>query len=83
MHDKVSVTVQYAGKQDFAESVPASEELQAIKVRAMKAFELNAGDASRYVLQFNGADVKEHTKVGALGNTVALTLALADEVAKG
>jgi hypothetical protein len=83
MQDKVSVTVQYAGKNDFTEEVPAGEELQAVKVRVMKAFELNAGDASRYVLQFGGADVKEHVKVGTFGTTVVLTLALADEVAKG
>ncbi len=83
MHDKVSVTVKYAGKNDFMELISASEELQAIKVQAIKAFELNAGDASRYVLQLNGGDVKEHVKVGTLGATVVLTLALFDEVAKG
>ncbi len=83
MHDKVSVMVKYAGKNDFTEVVPASEELQAIKVRAMKAFELNAGDASRYVLQFNGADLKEYVKVGTFGTTVVFTLTLVDEVAKG
>ncbi len=83
MHDKVSVTVKYAGKNDFTDTVPASEELQAIKVRAMKSFELNAGDASRYVLQLNGTDLNEHAKVGTLGTTVVLTLTLIDEVAKG
>ena len=50
---------------------------------AMKAFGLNPGDEGRYVLQFNGADVSDKTKVGKLGTVVVLKLALADEVAKG
>lgn len=81
---KVSVTVQYVGKNDYVDpDVPGSQELQAIKVHAMKVFELNTGDASRYVLQFNGADVSDKTKVGQLGTVVVLKLVLAEEVAKG
>ncbi len=80
---KVAVTVQYVGKDDFVAEVPAREALQAIKVQALKHFGLNAGDAGRYVLQFNNVDVNEHTKVGALGETVVLKLVLAEEVAKG
>jgi hypothetical protein len=80
---KVAVTVTYVGKKDFVDEVPGSEELQAIKVRAMNAFELNAGDAHRYVLEFNGADVSDKTKVGKLGTVVVLKLVLAEEVAKG
>lgn len=81
---KVSVTVQYVGNNDFVDpDAPGSEELQAIKVRAMKAFGLNPGDADRYVLQFNGADVSEKTKVEKFGTVVVLKLTLADEVPKG
>jgi hypothetical protein len=81
---KVSVTVQYVGKNDYVDpDVPGSQDLQAIKVHAMKVFELNPGDASRYVLQFNGADVSDKTKIGQLGTVVVLKLVLAEEVAKG
>lgn len=80
---KVAVTVQYVGKDDFVIEVPGSEALQAIKVRSLKHFGLNAGDAGRYVLQFNNVDMDEHTKVGTLGKTVVLKLMLAEEVAKG
>lgn len=82
-NEKVAVSVTYVGKEDFVAQVPATEALQAIKVQAMKHFELNPGDESRYVLQFNGVDVNDSTKVGTIGASVTLKLMLAEEPAKG
>jgi len=81
--EKVSVTVTYVGRDDFVAEVAASEPLQAIKGKAMKKFELNPGDEDRYVLQFNGVDMQDATKVGTLGAVVVLKLMLKEEPAKG
>ena len=51
--ETVKVTVQYVGKDDFVDTVPAQRDLQAVKVQAMKSFELDPSQASKYVLQFN------------------------------
>ena len=83
-HETVTVTVQYVGKNDFVEVVPPREDLTAVKVRAMKAFELDPSQAHQYVLQFGGADLPDHKKLSDFGlATLALTLTLKAEVAKG
>lgn len=84
MKDKVLVTVEYVGKVDFTEEAPTEAVLQSIKARAMKQFELDPGSADLYILQYNGADLDDHSHIGDLQkNPVVLKLVLADEVPKG
>lgn len=81
---KVSVTVQYVGQDDFVEEVAAQAAVHAIKVRAMKKFELDPGAAEEYVLQYGTADLKDHSHIGDLGvEAVTLRLVLKEDVTKG
>ena len=81
---KIDIIVKYVGKTDFTDKVPAEMVLKAVKMQAMKFFELDPGSANKYVIQYNGADVNETKHVGDFGtNPVTFTLMLAKEVNKG
>ncbi len=83
-NNKIDVIVKYVGKNDFTDRVPAEMVLQAVKVHAMKFFELDAGSVNKYVLQYNGADTNEAKHVGDFGaNPATFTLMLTSEVNKG
>ncbi len=83
-NNKVDVIVKYVGKNDFTDTVPAEMVIQAVKVQALKYFELDTGSAGKYVLQYGGADVNQHKHVGDFGvNPAVFTLMLASEVNKG
>ncbi len=83
-NDKVDVIVKYVGKSDFSDNVPAEMVLQALKVHALKYFQLDPGSADKYVLQYDGADVNQNKHVGDFAvNPVTFTLMLAKEVNKG
>lgn len=80
----ISVVVQYVGKIDYRDDFAPNVVFQAVKVHAMKHFELDPSSADRYVLQYNGTDMSDRGHLADLhAPTVTLTLALEDEVPKG
>lgn len=82
--DQVVVTVQYVGSEDFIRSFPGAVAFQAVKVQAMKSFDLEPEAADEYVLQLNDADLPDSGHLRDLHQTqVALTLVRKDEVSKG
>jgi hypothetical protein len=84
MAEQVQVVVSYVGKADFTDEVPVSADIQSIKVRAMRHFDLDPGSAGQYVLQLNGGDVADHGKIGSLGaGPIRLELTLKQDVPKG
>ena len=84
MKKRIVVTVQYVGDIDFVEEVPEDMELQAVKINAMKHFELEVGKNADYTLQFNGADISDHGKVGDFDRVqLTLTLTMTKEPTKG
>lgn len=84
MDKKIKVTVQYVGDIDFVTEVSASMDLQAIKVQAMKHFDLEVGKNDEYSLRYNEADLASHKKIGDLEqDEVILTLSFNKESTKG
>lgn len=84
MSDKIQVIVNYVGHTGFQDSFPGGETFKAIKLAAMKFFELEESAAFKYALQYNGVDLKENGHLSSLNaNPVTLTLVLTEEVNKG
>ena len=84
MAEKIQVVVSYVGKADFTDEFPATADIQSIKVRAMRQFDLDPASADQYVLQFNGGDIADHGKIGSLGvPPIRLELTLRQDVPKG
>lgn len=83
-HEKIKVTVKYVGKGEYTELLTANVTLQAIKLLAMKTFELELLREGEYALQHNGADQNEMQPVGVYkADHVTFELTLKCEPNKG
>ena len=81
---KVKVSVAYTGhdvyQDDFSSEVPVGT----IKRKAMHKFCIEESAADKYVLQFNGTNLDDKTKIGELDKReVKLTLLLKKPQEKG
>ncbi|MEQ6390319.1 hypothetical protein RZN22_13475 [Bacillaceae bacterium S4-13-58] len=84
MENKIKVIIQYVGVVDLSYEVPASMAIQALKVKAMEQFELEVGKSDKYSLQYEGADISVHKKVGDFGqDELVLKLVPIGELTKG
>jgi hypothetical protein len=81
---KITVTVQYVGKNDFHESFEEQTTIGHVKRKAMHAFDLEESSANKYALQLNGTDLVDGATLSTLHKaSVTLQLVLIGEVAKG
>jgi hypothetical protein len=82
--DTIRLTIEYTGKEPFHEEVHGNPTFQELKLKAMKAFDLEQSAANEYVLQFEGTDLDEKRHVDSLcGADVTLQLTLKHEPVKG
>lgn len=80
----IHVTVSYVGKDNYAEVLSQETVLQAVKLLAMKAFELELLQESKYALQFLNADQNEAKKLQTYqSDRLSFVLVLIEEPNKG
>ncbi|MFN7138212.1 MAG: hypothetical protein ACK4UN_02615 [Limisphaerales bacterium] len=81
---KIVVSVAYTGKDEYAENFASEVPVGTVKRKAMHQFEIEASAAERYVLQLNGVNIDDKTKIGDLGGAdIKLTLLLKKPQEKG
>lgn len=85
MNDKkIEATVSYTGHDDYQGEFSPEVPVGTVKRKAMDKFEIEPSAAEKYALQFNGANLDEHTKIGDLGrHEVKLVLVLKQPQQKG
>jgi hypothetical protein len=82
-HD-VKVKVAYTGHDDYHKEFPPHETIGEIKRKALKHFGIEESSADKYVLQFDGANLPDHVKIGELDRSeVVLVLLLKKPQEKG
>lgn len=81
---KVTVTVAYTGQDEYVESFAPEVPIGTIKHKAMHEFKIEESAADKYVLQLNGTNLDDKTKIGDLGkHDVNLDLMLKEPQQKG
>lgn len=64
---KVHVTVCYTGHDEYVESFAPEVPVGTVKHKAMHEFSIEPSAADKYVLQFDGVNLDDKTKLSELG----------------
>lgn len=77
MNDKkITVVVSYTGHDDYQDQFSPETPVGTIKRKAMHQFGIEESAADKYVIQFNGVNIDDSTKIGTLGGPVVKLILL-------
>jgi hypothetical protein len=83
-HHKIAVKVKYVGDKPFHQEFEATQTVGAVKLAALKHFNLEVAMAEKYVLKQDGRDLKDTMLMAKFdAKHVDLDLCLIAEVPKG
>jgi hypothetical protein len=81
---KIFVKVAYTGHDEYEAELPREDTIGMVKLKAMKAFEIELSAADKYVIQHDGVNLEDKVKLGTLGRREAkLVLLLKKPQEKG
>ena len=83
-HEKITVIVDYVGKEPWSGVEPSKKTIKEVKLQAMRAFGLEEAAWDKYALQLNGVNLADSAKLEQVGSSpVRMELVLKGEQFKG